>query len=156
MASFDMLTPAKEAELKENLWQIAKLEKAVRQEEAKLVSDGKQMAQKTDDILAEMDQGLSQFRAKMKAKKAESEAALREQDREFECLCVSPLAAGSPAADAAGAGATASDSAQPSPVDATNGTGAESEPSAAAGSRFKMSLYSRVRPKKEQLNEIKG
>jgi hypothetical protein len=31
MASFDMLTPAKEAELKENLWQIAKLEKAVQQ-----------------------------------------------------------------------------------------------------------------------------
>jgi len=28
--------------------------------------------------------------------------------------------------------------------------------SAAAGSRFKMSLYSRVRPKKEQLDEIKG
>jgi hypothetical protein len=31
MASFNMLTPAKEAELKENLWQIAKLEKAVQQ-----------------------------------------------------------------------------------------------------------------------------
>ena len=45
-------------------------------------------------------QGLSQFRAKMKAKKAESEATLREQDKEFENLCVSPLAAQFPAADA--------------------------------------------------------
>jgi len=126
------------------------------QEEDKLVSDGKQMAQKTDDILAEMDEGLSQFRAKMKAKKAESEAALREQEKDFsESLCVSPLAAGSPAADASVA-ATAPDSAQPSPVDATNGAGPEPEASAAAGSRFKMSLYSRVRPKKEQLDEIKG
>ncbi len=115
------------------------------------------MAQKTDDILAEMDQGLSQFRAKMKAKKAESEAALREQDMDFEkSLCVSPLAAGSPAADASGAAVTASDSAQTSPSVATNGAGSEPEASAAAGSRFKMSLYSRVRPKKEQLDEIKG
>ena len=120
------------------------------------MSDGKQMAQKTDDILAEMDQGLSQFRAKMKAKKAESEAALREQDKDFESLCMSPLAAGSPAADASGAAVTASDSAQPSPVDATNGAMSEPEASAAAGSRFKMSLYSRVRPKKEQLDEIKS
>ena len=82
MAKFEMLTPAKEAELKENLWKICKFEKAIKkvslrnkptpftgvpahklaqqhactlfrcpltfthaQEEAKLVTDGKQMAQ---------------------------------------------------------------------------------------------------------------
>ena len=30
MPKFEMLTPAKEAELKENLWKIAKFEKAIK------------------------------------------------------------------------------------------------------------------------------
>lgn len=132
MAKFDMLTPAKEAELKENLWKIAKFEKAIKQEEDKLVSDSRNLAQSADDALAEMDAGLSQFREKMKAKKAESEATLREHDAELAKLAPS---------DAASA-----------PVESAP---EKTEPEKAE-STFKMSKFSRGRPKKDRLDEIKA
>lgn len=130
MPSFEGLTPAKEAELKENLWKIAKFEKAIKKEEEKLVTDRAQLAKSADDALAEMDAGLLQFRAKMMAKKVESEASLRQQDAEFASMAASPLAAG--------------------PEIASIETTKSQEPDAAStGSRFKMSLYSKVRPKKK-------
>ena len=137
------------------------------QEEDKLATDGKKMAESADEALAEMDAGLEKFRAKMKAKKAESEASLRKQDAEFESMSRSPCAAVN-AADACllptlpmhdesmsrlpGAAANAATLT----TDQTKSKTESSEPDVSAGSRFKMSLFSRVRPKKQQLEEIKG
>jgi predicted Rossmann fold nucleotide-binding protein DprA/Smf involved in DNA uptake len=135
MPKFEMLTPAKEAELKENLWKIAKFEKAIKQEEAKLAADGQQLAQSAEDILAEMDEGLSQFRAKMKAKKAESEAILREHDAELANLASSPVVAA----------AAAQCDAEPA-----------QEPAKTTGGQFKMSKFAKGRPKKDKLEEIKA
>jgi hypothetical protein len=193
MPKFEMLTPAKEAELKENLWKIAKFEKAIKkvsvspgtlvctalsdapvdrsidgeQEEDKLVTDGKKMAESADEALAEMDAGLEKFRAKMKAKKAESEECLRKQDAEFESMSRSPCAADNapdacllptlPMQDESMSHLpSAPADAAPLTTDKTKSKTDSPEPDVSAGSRFKMSLFSRVRPKKQQLEEIKG
>ena len=142
MPKFEMLTPAKEAELKENLWKIAKFEKAIKQEEAKLAADGLQLAQSAEDILAEMDEGLTQFRAKMKAKKAESEATLREHDAELASLVSS---ASSPVA--------AADQGEAEPAQEQE---QEQEPAKTTGGQFKMSKFAKGRPKKDKLEEIKA
>ena len=105
------------------------------QEEAKLKLDEKQMAQHAHDLLAEMDEGLSQFRAKMQAKKVESAALLKQQDDEFAAM----------SADAV-----------PAPVPAeTTVCAAASDPASneqeSAGHKFKTS-----KPKKAQLEGIKA
>jgi len=95
------------------------------------------MAKNTDDALAEMDAGLLHFRAKMKAKKVESEASLLAQDAEFASMAASPPSA---------APDTTLVATEELP---TVKTAQSAEPEAVpTGSRFKMSLYSRVRSQK--------
>ena len=119
------------------------------QEEEKLVNDGQEMAQRADDALAELDEGLSQFRAKMKAKKEQSEASLREQEEEFKNLSA-PVQA-SDTATANTSHATASDATSASVMVET-----PTNPGPQTGaSRFKMSLYKKMRPKGGHLEEIK-
>ena len=105
------------------------------QEEAKLKLDEKQMAQHAHDLLAEMDEGLSQFRAKMQAKKAESAALLKQQDDEFAAMSADAVPATLPAE--------------------TTVCAATSDPASneqeSAGHKFKMS-----KPKKAQLEGIKA
>jgi hypothetical protein len=137
------------------------------QEEDKLATDGKKMAESADEALAEMDAGLEKFRAKMKAKKEESEASLRKQDAEFESMSRSPCAADNapdacllptlPMQDESMSHLpSAPADAAPLTTDKTKSKTDSPEPDVSAGSRFKMSLFSRVRPKKQQLEEIKG
>ena len=137
------------------------------QEEDKLVTDGKKMAESADEALAEMDAGLEKFRAKMKAKKAESEECLRKQDAEFESMSRSPCAADNapdacllptlPMQDESLSHLpSAPADAAPLTTDKTKSKTDSPEPDVSSGSRFKMSLFSRVRPKKQQLEEIKG
>ena len=102
------------------------------QEKSKVQADGDEMVKRTEDVLAEMDESLALFRAKMKAKRAESIA-------EIASIGQLPGVSSGPSIDAA----------EPTAVEE------KLKEDTSAGSRFKMSLYSRVRPKKDQLDGLK-